>query len=268
MVEGLKERGFDIHYPESFPPDKIVEDFVRDSGECLGEQPIFEFFRFRRSMDFPGVRIYTGVKVNPAWSNIEPLKEVEVDEHLLPPVARYSRWAYWSEEVASGIDFAHLITYLEDDGFFEKLIEGMKLEEENGLAFVEKLVTALPVSFPSYGRVIDLYYQTKNVLFAEAGLEEVIGVRVDLDEFSISVGEMIPIQGGIDYFNTIGVGDDVYFVTNYQAVWYPSEKRSTQHQPGDLERQLELLEESFEVLHGWFKRRDEHRRSSRSRLNN
>lgn len=131
----------------------------------------------------------------------------------------------------------------------------MKFEEESGLAFVERLVPALPASFPEHGEVINLFDQTKSVLFVMQGLTEVVDVRVISDVFSISVAEMVPSQEDVDFFNTIEVGGVVYLVTNSQAVWYPTESCSIRHLPGDLERQLELLKESFLVLREWFEDR-------------
>lgn len=250
-MEKDKTFGFKISEVRSLPPDEPTDFFSKPSNFFLGTLPIDMFLELQRSDWRPGkVEPVVGVTANVRWTNANLLsEELENYNPLLLEKSPESGF-FFNRDIP---EVFHTVESLEKNGYFASLAEEMIDERNCGVIFVNNFTPKLTTRFPNYSTVIDYYKYTKKVHFINKGRDELIRVNVRPEEFSISVGEMrIDPENHEDPFNYLKLGNTTYFITNFQATWYPTDQRSVTHPKGDLNRQMQLLQESLDSLEEWF----------------
>jgi hypothetical protein len=255
----LAQQGFEFTEDTTRPPDEPTKIYRRPTGYFIGTNSIDEIIQIEFS-DNAGVKVQVGADATPDWRALHLLTEIEELNKYIPARA-FDFWGdslRWHESEVPRI--TKILSTLLNKGFAKNVAEEMLDERKNGIAFKNEVIPIFLSRFPSYPEVIDRHHLDKSILFVDEHREEFVDFAIYSNEFQISVGEMLKnvsvTAHPINYTELDGV---TYLLTNRRAVWYNSKKRSTYHPPGDLQRQLELLDVSFDVLEEWFSERRRYR---------
>jgi hypothetical protein len=116
--------------------------------------------------------------------------------------------------------------------------------------FLPEVIRDFTEAFPQYPTTIDRYDTYKKVAFMSLDRNRGVVYRLWKNEFTCAIGEVFPLEEGEmfdDDYDYLIEGKS-YGFTNYSAVWYPTEDRTTTYGVNDTERRSMLLRESLVVL--------------------
>jgi hypothetical protein len=258
LLDNFHNIGFEpFNFPQSECDDGSSIYLGKRTGRRLKEIDIIAYINFRSRQQDDLVRASAGVYANLGWFESEELYKIIATQNVLPK-SQMLRSGYWPLEnfKKNRSRFVEALSQLEKQRYFSNLADVMIAEYVAGRAFINtELIPASLQRFPDFSVLVNMYDTWKQTYFIDPNKGQAITWRLDRAfdpakyEFTNRVGRVIPVTGEDEGDNTIfEMGDNRFWMTDFRAVWYPTENSDTTYDPQDTNRRTELLGQSLTAL--------------------